>query len=697
MAIAPTYPGVYIDELPSPVHPVVGVATSITAFVGWTERGIDNRAERILSFSDYERQFGGIDTNSELSYSVQQFFANGGAQAYVVRVPRTGAHAASVTFANLVFTALSSGTWANGNLLIGVDFNNVDQSTTTGEPSAFNLTITNFDDGTVESFPSVSLNFNKTSYVLPIVNDPDTGSQLVNISLATPWGTSPSTTPPAQTGLIGAVIPLNTVGSTKALTTVNHALGGSDTATVVSDGSNFGISLTTTHPAAPLAPLPIDVKVFGAKGTIPQTVAGLANQLQQTVNAALAIVWPKAQVACSAVTPPGATNQALRIVATFPGANGQIGNNDAVISIAAPSAASGLTDIGQVLGIGSGATVTSANVANYTAGTGNAFGSQTASGAGTDGSSLPGTGDLIGDPLAFSGIYALLKVDLFNLLSIPDATRAAAGNPNALDSNLDYNSIYSAAATLCEQRRAMLLIDPPPQVRDVASGVDWKTLQLAVHSPNGAAYFPRLRLADPANNYQLRTFAPSGIVAGLYARIDGSRGVWKAPAGTEATLTGVQGAVYKLTDAENGVLNPLGLNCFRIFPVYGAVAWGARTLVGSDAEANQWKYVPVRRLALYIEESLYRATQWAVFEPNDEPLWAQLRLNIGAFMHDLFRRGAFQGSSPSTAYLVKCDKDTTTQNDIDAGVVNVLVGFAPLKPAEFVVIQIQQLAGQVQT
>jgi phage tail sheath protein FI len=198
------------------------------------------------------------------------------------------------------------------------------------------------------------------------------------------------------------------------------------------------------------------------------------------------------------------------------------------------------------------------------------------------------------------------------------------------------------------------------------------------------------------NNYQLRTFAPSGVVAGLYARIDSTRGVWKAPAGTEATLSGVQGMVYKLNDAENGVLNPLGLNCFRSFPVYGNVSWGARTLVGSDADASQWKYVPVRRIALYIEESLYRGTQWVVFEPNDEPLWAAIRLNVGSFMQELFRKQAFQGKTPSEAYFVKCDKETTTQDDIDRGIVNILVGFAPLKPAEFVVIQIEQLAGQSQ-
>jgi phage tail sheath protein FI len=155
--------------------------------------------------------------------------------------------------------------------------------------------------------------------------------------------------------------------------------------------------------------------------------------------------------------------------------------------------------------------------------------------------------------------------------------------------------------------------------------------------------------------------------------------------------------VYKLTDPENGALNPLGLNCFRIFPVYGPLSWGARTIAGADAEASEWKYIPVRRTALFIEESLYRGTKWVVFEPNDEPLWAQIRLNIGAFMHSLFVQGAFQGKTPREAYLVKCDRETTTQDDINKGIVNILVGFAPLKPAEFVMIKIQQMAGQIQT
>jgi phage tail sheath protein FI len=203
--------------------------------------------------------------------------------------------------------------------------------------------------------------------------------------------------------------------------------------------------------------------------------------------------------------------------------------------------------------------------------------------------------------------------------------------------------------------------------------------------------------ADPLDDFRPRSFGASGTMAGLYARTDVARGVWKAPAGTEATLRGVEKLSFVMTDPENGTLNPLAINCLRNFQIYGNVAWGARTLDGADQQASEWKYVPVRRLALFLEESLYRGTQWVVFEPNDEPLWAQIRLNVGAFMHNLFRQGAFQGQSPREAYLVKCDKETTTQNDINLGIVNIVVGFAPLKPAEFVILKIQQLAGQIQT
>jgi uncharacterized protein len=193
----------------------------------------------------------------------------------------------------------------------------------------------------------------------------------------------------------------------------------------------------------------------------------------------------------------------------------------------------------------------------------------------------------------------------------------------------------------------------------------------------------------------LETFVPCGAIAGVFASTDANRGVWKAPAGIQATIVGSSQLSVGLTDAENGELNQLGINCLRSFPVVGKVAWGARTLRGADQLADEYKYIPVRRTALFIEESLYRGLKWAVFEPNDAPLWAQIRLNVGAFMQTMFRQGAFQGSTPREAYFVKCDSESTTQNDINLGIVNVIVGFAPLKPAEFVVISIQQIAGQI--
>jgi hypothetical protein len=307
----------------------------------------------------------------------------------------------------------------------------------------------------------------------------------------------------------------------------------------------------------------------------------------------------------------------------------------------------------------------------------------------TDASGM--TGGLIGDQLAKTGMYALLIVDLFNILCLP----AAALLPDTNSSQVSANAI-----SLCTQRRAFYILDPPQASadRDTFAGIQtWLDQNSSLRSRNAALYFPRVDLADPLNNFQLRPTAVSGTMAGIYARTDANRGVWKAPAGTETSLSGVQGLEYTLIDGENGVLNPIAINCLRTFPVYGPVCWGARTLNGADQLADDYKYIPVRRFALFMEESLYRGTQWVVFEPNDEPLWSQIRLNVGAFMQGLFRQGAFQGTTPQAAYFVKCDDETTTQNDINNGIVNIIVGFAPLKPAEFVIIQIQQIAGQIQT
>ncbi|MCK5243288.1 phage tail sheath family protein, partial [bacterium] len=256
-------------------------------------------------------------------------------------------------------------------------------------------------------------------------------------------------------------------------------------------------------------------------------------------------------------------------------------------------------------------------------------------------------------------------------------------------------AIYSKALEYCIKRRAFLIIDVAESVNAVDEMEDWLDDNALLRDKNSVVYFPRLQMPDSLDEYRLKSVGASGTMAGLYSRIDSTRGVWKAPAGTEATLKGVPALDLELTDAQNGTLNPLAANCFRTFPIYGSVSWGARTLAGSDQAASEWKYIPVRRLALFLEESLFRGTKWVVFEPNDEPLWAKIRLNLNAFMMSLFKQGAFQGSTPEEAFYVKCDSENTTQDDRNKGIVNIEVGFAPLKPAEFVVLKFQQIAGEL--
>ncbi|SOE87101.1 Phage tail sheath protein [Burkholderia sp. YR290] len=659
MPSALTFPGVYIEEKSSGVHTISGVATSIAAFVGYTKSGLDNRAKQIFSFSDYERSFGGLASDSELSYAVQQFFQNGGAVAYVVRVPKDQATQAQVTLLNgigvgvtasLKVQMLSKGSWSN-SVIIDVDYDAV-----TDTVNGFNLTITDLATGTTETFSNVTIDNTKTNFVEAIVNDPDNGSKLVLVTA------TPSNGRPAATGI---------TGSDLDLTKPNFG---------IKNDQDYKIKINIDAPSQSI------LFTFIKSGTpLPNSIATVCSMLERQATAAVGSAIPGARVLCV----PSSSGKGLRVRLMIPAAY----DAQATFTAGTPN------DADAFLKLSAGNAT--ANVSHYWPNSQRsaAAWAQTGTQGGSDGSALPTAVELIGDPSQFTGIYALDKVDLFNILCIPDATRAKASDPSKSDNPGDYNAIFSAALAYCKSRRAFLIIDPPPEVSDVDKATDWISSQLTVHDPQGnaAAYFPRLKLPDPLNNLQLRTFAPCGVVAKVYARTDSARGVWKAPAGVEATLDGVQGMVYSLTDNENGALNPLGLNCFRIFPIYGPVAWGARTIAGADAAASEWKYVPVRRFALFLEESLYRGTKWVVFEPNDEPLWAQIRLNLGAFLHTLFLQGAFQGNTPQKAYFVKCDSETTTQDDINRGVVNIIVGFAPLKPAEFVVIQIQQMAGQIQT
>ena len=282
---------------------------------------------------------------------------------------------------------------------------------------------------------------------------------------------------------------------------------------------------------------------------------------------------------------------------------------------------------------------------------------------------------------------SLDKVSIFNLLLIPGVAD---------------NSIWSNALAFAERKQAFVILDPPANAAADASSAPLPTIDTFLgaipKSTNGALYFPYLESQDPLTG-QIIEQPPSGYVAGIFARTDLNRGVWKAPAGLETTIRNSTGLTDRgqMADFRHGILNPQGVNVLRSFPGVGTVVFGARTLVTENPAFQQWRYVPVRRMALFIEQTLYRNLGWVVFEPNDNPLWVAIRTSIENFMLGLFNQGAFQGSTPSQAFLVKCDASTTTQTDIDNGIVNILVGFRPLKPAEFVIIKIAQLAGQVQS
>ena len=586
MPVAVSYPGVYIEEIPSGVRTITGVATSITAFLGRTRLGPANEPGMIGSFGDFERQFGGLGVDYPLSYAVRDFYLNGGSQALIVRLykdPATPTDAkAGFSVDTLSLIAKSSGTWGK-KLRATIDVDVADEMRTRlglgATDALFNLTVR------VGNSSEKFLNLTVTDNARRIDRVLEAESSLVR------WNDSWPASPPALAKVATA---------RTALKALNDALKASP---VVS------ATVTAAQAAYDTAKLDLD---------------DAASKAEKKLAAALK---------------------------------------------ASPQVPTAITTAEDEL------TTAEDNM------------------KGSDGGALDDQLAYEGSKANKTGLYALDKADLFNLLGIPPDKRE--GDVPA--------TVYQAAMAYCKERRAMLIVDSPAawsKNKDTAAADAKKGLaDLGLSGDaarNAALYFPRVLQADPLRDGQIDTFVPCGIIAGIMARTDTARGVWKAPAGLDAAVNGIQGMNVNLNDAENGMLNPLGINCLRAFPVNGRVVWGARTLRGADQLADEWKYIPVRRTALYIEESLYRGTQWVVFEPNDEPLWAQIRLNLGAFMHNLFRQGAFQGKTPQEAYFVKCDKETTPQNDINLGIVNIVVGFAPLKPAEFVIIKLQQMAGQIE-
>lgn len=819
MPVQVSYPGVYIQEVPSGVHTITGVSTSIGAFFGRTAKGPLNKAVRCLSPSDFSRAFGGAHPESDLARSVGQFFDNGGTDCYVVRLA-AGAQKASITLTDissnaganpnvLIASAKTEGIWGN-NLRLQVDYKTINPD------ESFNLDIIQLDAGREigrERHANLTMDTKSPRFAPDYVTQ---SSELIDLTL------HPNIRPLSPAGPAGPRN-LSVLANSFRGFSQSRAFRTTGAGALAQFRTDFAAILTATPKFEIIVDEnpPVKIDLSAVLGSVPGSwsLLQMASAIEALMNTQIGTEQPGVGITCHWRGRGGSQNVAadgphvLRIVANS-GDNRTVrirrgadrdfavpmmmGIDQGGIEVArysnfrpvptgtfyqdpeklydlfaltrdqvtaiqidtdppiplnftalSPADAdlwfvqhgSGVDGVREKLGAivsAVNASVTSKwkadlwgyhlafsskdqdaspnlvpasvvstpnvltgatpdpnfprNVKQYSLGiTGTStFQRVVAPTDKGDDGSAPTLAEYVGNEALQTGFHALDSVDLFNLMVLPADDKVSS----AL-----HETLWGPASVYCQQHRAFLLIDAPPgwsqngrpHVKDNPILIT-NLRQAGIAKENAAVFYPRMVYMNEAGFRKM--IGPAGAIAGLMARTDSSRGVWKAPAGTEASLRSIVGLEVKLTDLENGVLNKQAVNCLRAFPS-GLVNWGARTMDGFDDNSSEWKYIPIRRLALFLEESLFRGTKWVVFEPNDEPLWASIRLNLNAFMMSLFRQGAFQGSTPDKAFYVKCDGETTTQNDRNLGIVNIEVGFAPLKPAEFVIIKIQQIAGDL--
>jgi hypothetical protein len=635
---------VYVQEVSGGVRPLQIASTSTAAFVGLAQMGPDDAVLQVTSWTEFQRNYGTFITDGYLAHSVFQYFNNGGQLCYIVRVVRSDAQAASVTVQNrastpvngLTISARSKGAWGN-YLYLQIEDGTLDPG------NEFRISVRRQDDPAV-----IPPNWRSIAPLEVLDNlspDPTAPNYVVTVLQA-------------QSNLIEAVTPA-------ANTSLQHGvhLGGFNPTVPLNNDLSFSINLDGDGPQIVTLPSAAgNANLAGVASAIQTAVQALTKLKTSTDQTAftsftcvvdsssgqprLVLTSGTSTATSSVVVAPALANDATALLKLGPG-NGGISENG--LAVRRPA----LADVVQI-----GDSAVAAPV--------------TAVAPGSDGTSAV-------SETTFSNAFPRLdRITDFSLLAVPGEGHTAM---------TDLGMAYCANRPLQD----VFYIGEMTSHDDTPAEATNFRNSLTTANSYGAVYFPWVMALDPTGQSPSPVpLPPSGYVAGLYARIDASRGVWKAPAGVEASLNGAVGLTVELNDVEHGTLNPIGVDVIRRFAGVGVVAFGART-VTSDPE---WLYVPIRRTAIMLRVSIYYGIQWAVFEPNDEPLWAQLRLNIGSFMTTLFRQGAFAGSTPSQAFFVKCDAETTTPADQAAGVVNVLVGFAPLRPAEFVVVKISQSAGQ---
>lgn len=676
------HPGVYLEEIPSGVKPIEGVSTSIAAFIGPTVSGPDEPV-RIRTWEEYERTFGGFadywalysgsgegpkkvaERNRKndlrglgMTLAAWNYFLNGGSDAFFVRVLVSDSYAQA-----LVKNEKRSASEPGVAVLRlqaknpGVAGNSIRYKIEHRGTRSFKLSIGHRENGAFkddEIFDNVNMDPLEERYVVNLVN---MESNLVTLSLPSDdnWK---SFLQPAE--LQGSAINASDIAGW--LIAMPKSLGGDKrfTLTVIIDGVRHELDVS------------VDEKVYS-----PPNNSGddkLLKDLAEAIQSAGQAEFP----GFSCLVPQRADSAKCFVLKWTPG------TLDPKTSISVAQ-----TAVADRLGL-----------------------SPKLHQATRRGSDLLRPAEVINNPLPLSGVQddlvdgqpwttkygsvleGLKKVGDISIIVLPGR---ALGSPKKTDVSDPSMDIIDLAEKHCEaSRNRMYIVDPPDDElkSNTLSSLGQPT------STYTALYYPWLRVTNPFYNAEkypgidpLMPAEPSAVAAALWARTDSRRGVWKAPAGVEATLQGVAALAYQVEDSDQNVLNPAGINCLRKLPGFGAVIWGARTL--ATKSNPEWRYIPVRRTAILIEQSIYNGIQWAVFEPNDHRLWSSLRVNIGSFMDGLYRAGAFQGEKASDAYFVRCGLgDTMTQGDIDAGRVIAVVGFAPLKPAEFVIVRIQQKVQQ---
>ena len=643
-----TYPGVYVEEVPSGVRPIADASTSVAAFIGVAEKGPVNGATKVFNFTEYQNRYGGFLPHAFLSHAVFQFFNNGGTQCYVVRVAAANAESADIVLndrgtpaqPSLTVAASSPGVWGNRLAVVVTDGTN-------NPGNEFNLSVYDQDGLTLlETFENLSMIPSAANFVEAVTSP----SKYIQLSV-----NAANTNVQAGTSR-GAAAPVSLEGTGRTRFRIN----------VNGDGfQEVDLQTAVGGEAGQVAALDSAANIAAA---ITFVVRGLTRLRASTDPAAFA------NFICQV------DGDVLLLT------SGAAGLSSAVqVAPASNSSqdASGLLRLGQLQGgaetLGAAVTRPRANPAGtppdhvYLVGDHAAPTAEVASvRTGSDGDPI------VTDQPYVDAFHSLDDKEDVSLIAVP-----GIGSPAVVGAGMNY----------CANRPLSDCFFIGDMSQDDDTVEEAKAFRDAITPKNsyGALYLPWVRTLDPTGrSAEPIVVPPSGFVAGLYAKTDGRQGVWKAPAGTSVGLGGAVGLAVPFTDVQQGNLNPINVNVIRQFAGAGTVLWGARSITADP----EWTYIPVRRTAIFLRVSIYRGIQWAVFEPNDEGLWASLRLNIRSFMMTLFRRGAFQGATPAQAFFVKCDGETTTQDDINLGIVNVLVGFAPLKPAEFVVVKISQHAGQ---